>query len=148
MNPLSVMTQIFIKGLSLSAPPPSQTVQNGVRKRGGKLLRIISCRNLIFFYRQDFLGSGMVNGIALSDYNKSKNSNLRAGRLSQAAPRGPRQGQEDRAMTASMWVIWLSSGRSRLSPPMCQISCGMTRWAAGAEAGAVAGEEARRQYPV
>lgn len=148
MNPLSVMTQIFIKGLSLSAPPPSQTVQNGVRKRGGKLLRIISCRNLIFFYRQDFLGSGMVNGIALSDYNKSKNSNLRAGRLSQAAPRGPRQGREDRAMTASMWVIWLSSGRSRLSPPMCQISCGMTRWAAGAEAGAVAGEEARRQYPV
>lgn len=145
MNPLSVMTQIFIKGLSLSAPPPSQTVQNGVRKRGGKLLRIISCRNLIFFYRQDFLGSGMVNGIALSDYNKSKNSNLRAGRLSQAAPRGPRQGREDRAMTASMWVIWLSSG---LSPPMCQISCGMTRWAAGAEAGAVAGEEARRQYPV
>lgn len=142
------MTQIFIKGLSLSAPPPSQTVQNGVRKRGGKLLRIISCRNLIFFYRQDFLGSGMVNGIALSDYNKSKNSNLRAGRLFQAAPRGPRQGQEDRAMTASMWVIWLSSGRSRLSPPMCQISCGMTRWAAGAEAGAVAGEEARRQYPV
>lgn len=148
MNPLSVMTQIFIKGLSLSAPPPSQTVQNGVRKRGGETAQNNFLQEFNFFLSSRFFRKRDVNGIALSDYNKSKNSNLRAGRLSQAAPRGPRQGREDRAMTASMWVIWLSSGRSRLSPPMCQISCGMTRWAAGAEAGAVAGEEARRQYPV
>lgn len=38
---------------------------------------------------------------------------------------------EDRALTISMWVIWLSSGQSRLSSPMCQISCGMTRSPAG-----------------
>lgn len=38
---------------------------------------------------------------------------------------------EDPALTVSMWVIWLSWGQSRLSPSMCQISCGMTRSAAG-----------------
>lgn len=119
-----------------------------VSGNGGETAQNNFLQEFNFFLSSRFFRKRDVNGIALSDYNKSKNSNLRAGRLFQAAPRGPRQGQEDRAMTASMWVIWLSSGRSRLSPPMCQISCGMTRWAAGAEAGAVAGEEARRQYPV
>lgn len=60
MNPLSVMTQIFIKGLFSQR---SAAITNGTewcQETGGKLLRIISCRNLIFFYRQDFLGSGML----------------------------------------------------------------------------------------
>lgn len=36
-------------------------------------------------------------------------------------------GLQDRALTVSMWVTWLSPGRSCLSPSMCQISRGTTR---------------------
>lgn len=117
MNPLPVMTQIFIKGLfshrsaitngTEGCQEMAETAQNNFPLEF----------NFVFCFSSRSLGSGILMEL-----------------LSPAAPRGPWQGWEDRAMTASMWVIWLSSGRSRLSPPMCQISCGMTRWAAGAEA--------------